>query len=83
MKRTAIHITDHAVLRYIERVKGIDVAAIRRDIAKTVAVADDHETCSAVTLDGFRYVLTNGALVTIKRCDTRKYRKKKSQVSRS
>lgn len=83
MKRPAIHITDHAVLRYIERVKGIDVAAIRREIAKTVAVAEEHETCLHVTSNGFRYVLTDGTLVTVKRLDVRKYRKNKSQAGRS
>ncbi len=29
----SVHVTDHALLRYLERVQGIDVEAIRADLA--------------------------------------------------
>ncbi|MDX8354334.1 hypothetical protein [Cognatiyoonia sp. IB215182] len=67
MKRSRINITDHAILRYIERVMEIDVDAVRSSIAATIAVADEHPTCIAVTKDGFRYVLVGDTLVTIRR----------------
>ena len=35
MKKT-IRLTDHAVLRYLERVKGIDVEGYRRSLEKTL-----------------------------------------------
>lgn len=35
---TGLHISDHAVLRYLERVKGVDMAAVREEIA---ALADE------------------------------------------
>ena len=63
---SAMKITDHAVLRYLERVKGLDVETARRDIAKTMEVAEGHDTASGVTSNGFRYVIYDGALVTIK-----------------
>lgn len=74
MKRSSIHITEHALLRFLERVKGIDVQAARAEITKTVERAEDHKSCLAVTSNGFRYVLMNGALVTIKRIDSKKGR---------
>ena len=39
------HISDHAVLRYLERIKGVDVAAVREEIAELAAKQklDRHE----------------------------------------
>lgn len=65
MKRK-FHITDHAVLRYLERVKGVDIEAARAEISRTLSVGDDHEGLSAVTSNGHRYVLRGRTLVTIK-----------------
>ncbi len=79
MKRTRIHITDHAILRYIERVMGIDVDAVRAQVAETVAIADEHDTCIAVTKDGFRYVLVGDTLVTIRRIARAADRKSKAK----
>lgn len=66
MKRPRIHVTDHAVLRYCELVMGIDVQVVRAEVTKTVAVAEEHQSCTAVTSNGLRYVLANDALVTIR-----------------
>lgn len=66
MKRNRIRVTDHAVLRHLERVEGIDVAAIRDRVRSIVSHADDHPACSAVTKNGFRYVICDGAVVTVK-----------------
>lgn len=35
---TLIHVTDHAVLRYLQRAKGFDVEAVRRHIASLCTV---------------------------------------------
>ncbi|MEL6639734.1 MAG: hypothetical protein AAFN63_11405 [Pseudomonadota bacterium] len=69
MKRSRIHVTDHAVLRYIERVMEIDVGAVRAAIAETVSFAEAHPHCTAVRSNGFRYVLVNNSLVTIRRVE--------------
>lgn len=66
MKRKPISITDHAVLKHLERVEGIDVDAIRQRVRRIVSHADEHSGCSAVTKDGFRYVIYDGAVVTVK-----------------
>jgi hypothetical protein len=56
MKRPRVHVTEHALLRYLERVMGLDVAALRLEIARTVDRAAE-AGARAVTIAGHRYVL--------------------------
>lgn len=65
MKHRRFRVTDHAVIRYLERVQGIDVEAIRREISEVVAVAEAHPGASGVVLNGMRYKIRNGAVTTI------------------
>lgn len=60
MKHPRTHVSDHAVLRYLERVAGFDIEALRREIGRKVdraAVAG----ASGVVIDGMVYKLV-GAL---------------------
>jgi hypothetical protein len=71
MKPHVRSVSDHAVLRYLERIEGIDIEAARREIAarvdrvigdpRVVAVPDD----SGVVIDGFAYRMQAGVVVTI------------------
>lgn len=64
-KPTEPRVTDHAVIRYLERVRGMDIAAIRSEIAAKVArgVALG---AKRVTVGGFDYDLSpQGAVCTI------------------
>ena len=36
MKPHVLHVSDHAVLRYLERIRGIDIEKARREIAARV-----------------------------------------------
>lgn len=65
MRRSRFHITDHAVLRYLERVKGVDIDAVRDEIANKVNVAAEHRGLSAVIIDGFRYAIKRGSVQSI------------------
>ncbi|MEW6125378.1 MAG: hypothetical protein AB1698_22450 [Pseudomonadota bacterium] len=58
------HVTDHAVLREIERVHGIDVEAVRRHIAHRVrhAVAAG---AAGLLSEGHRYIIRAGKVVTV------------------
>ena len=59
MKRPRTEVTDHAIIRYLERVQGFDIEALRANIAARV----DEAACAgalAVTIDGFRYMFQNG-----------------------
>lgn len=65
MSRSLSHITDQALLRYLERVKGVDVNAARREITVAVAVAEDHDGATGVIRDGFVYKLNGSTVVTV------------------
>lgn len=54
-----LRVTDHAVLRWLERVEGVDVVAIRRRIAKAVRRGVDHGA-AGVVLDGVTFYLQYG-----------------------
>lgn len=59
-------VSDHAVLRYLERVGGFDIESLRRQIAERL---EPHAAAGAeaVNIDGYRYVRRNdsgGPVVT-------------------
>lgn len=60
-------ITDHAVLRYLERVKGVDIAAIRREMTSAAleAVSTLGGTADVRMPCGARLRVINGAVVTV------------------
>lgn len=58
------HITDHALLRYLERVIGIDVEAHRREVENRVRRAVDLGACGLVK-DGFRYRISDDRITTV------------------
>lgn len=60
-----VDVSDHAVLRYLERVEGVDVAAVRRRIAAAVRISERHEGVSGVLHGGLRYKIRDGVVVTV------------------
>lgn len=61
-----MNVTDHATLRYIERVLGFDVEDVRqriRDVCENAAKAG----ASCVVHDGFQYKIAHGgrAVITV------------------
>lgn len=65
MKKPSVHVTDHAVIRYLERVMGLDVEALRREIGRKAQVALEHPGATGVVVEGFAYRLVEGRVVTI------------------
>ncbi|MBR9841190.1 MAG: hypothetical protein GYB50_25405 [Rhodobacteraceae bacterium] len=67
MKKPRHPVSDHAVVRYLERVQGVDIDALRKAIGHRVdAAVADHEGASAVIIEGFRYCLTpEGVVATV------------------
>lgn len=55
MKRPRTAVSDHAIVRYLERVQGMDIAELRLTIARRVDYAASLGA-SAVIIEGFRYV---------------------------
>ena len=62
--KTPPPVTDHAVLRYLERVGGIDVERIRDRIWKQARSAAGNG-CSSTTVGGVTFKMTNGRVITV------------------
>lgn len=59
-------VTEHALLRYVERIMGVDLEAVRKAILTESAVKMIKFTKTGkVTTDGRRLVVKNGTVVTI------------------
>lgn len=64
MKKPPAQVSDHAVVRYLERVRGEDVDALRREIAQIVGEAAEAGACGVVS-GGFSYRLQGGVVTTV------------------
>jgi len=61
MKKPRHIVTDHALVRYLERAQGMDLEAVRRDLGHRIDRATDgHEGMSAVLIDGMRFLIGEG-----------------------
>lgn len=61
MKRPPV--TDHAVIRYLERARGVDIDAIRTEIADLCRRGLDQGACG-VLAEGLEFRIEGGAIVT-------------------
>lgn len=59
MTKRALHVSDHAVLRYLERVGGFEIDALRAEIASRVGQVYA-SGASNVIIDGFRFAVEDG-----------------------
>lgn len=66
MKRPAPlpSVPDHAVIRYLERAKGVDIEAVRRHIADLVKRGVEKQG-DAVVVEGVKFVLRDNVVVTV------------------
>lgn len=64
MKKPIHPVTDHAVLRYLERVEGMDIETLRRRIGHTVQHGLE-QGANGVISGGFVYRITDGVVVTV------------------
>lgn len=66
MKRRAARptVSDHAVLRYLERARGMDIEGIRRHIAGLVRNGVELSG-EAVIVEGVKFVLVDNSVVTV------------------
>lgn len=82
MKKPRTPVTDHAVLRYLERVQGVDIERIRREIGARVDHAVAQGACGLI-IDGFSYKIDGGVVTTVlrvSRCDVRIGLKRRGRV---
>lgn len=64
MSRRRIHVTDHALVRYLDRVHGVDIERLRLRIARA-ARSGTEVGADAVVKDGVRYCLADHTVVTV------------------
>jgi hypothetical protein len=60
-------VTDHFLLRYIERVHGVDMQKLRKHILTDKMKLALKSGAKSVTFDGYRYIIEDGQLVTVYR----------------
>ncbi|MRN67840.1 hypothetical protein [Brucella sp. 10RB9213] len=60
----SVHVTDHAVLRYLEREHGLDVGAVRNHIAGLAATGVQLEAIS-VKVERVKLLLCGETVVTV------------------
>lgn len=60
-----LQISDHALVRYLERIQDVDLEAIRQAIADEIGPLVAGVTEQNVTRNGMRYLIRSGVLVTI------------------
>lgn len=60
-----ILISDHALIRYLERVKGFDLEPIRREIEKVCQKASGGSGQRRLSVDGFTYMISNNRVTTV------------------
>lgn len=58
-------VSDHALVRFIERVHGIDLSSIKAHILTPRIVESVRAGASAVVVDGVKFIVRGGVLVTV------------------
>jgi hypothetical protein len=61
---TPVHVSDHAILRYLERAHGLDVDAVRRHIAGRCTTGAELGALTVI-VEGVKFVLVAAAADTV------------------
>lgn len=69
MKRPRTRVSDHAIVRYLERAQGLDIEALRVEIGRRVERGAELGA-TGVSIDGLHYVIAGGVVVTVERANT-------------
>ncbi|MBP0483962.1 hypothetical protein [Sagittula salina] len=71
MKKPRHYVSDHALVRYMERGLGLDVERLRRDLGRRVDAAAGSATgMNAVNIDGMHYRIKETTVITCCRANT-------------
>lgn len=62
-------VSDHALIRWLERVRGVDFTGLRWELAALLEPKFAGLPNQAVVIDGFRYVIRDGVVTTILSAD--------------
>lgn len=75
MKKSLVRVSDHAVVRYLERGLCIDIEGLRRRIGRQADKAAA-AGASAIIIGGLRYRVVDGCLITVEPTGTRGRRRR-------
>ncbi|MBK68008.1 MAG: hypothetical protein CMP22_07765 [Rickettsiales bacterium] len=64
-KNNIPRISDHALVRYLERVKKIDVDAIRKEILTDDVIAHINTGCKAINRGPYSFKIDNKTIITV------------------
>lgn len=64
MKKPIVRVSDHAVLRYLERVGGFDIETLRLSIARRCETAY-LAGASSVLIEGHAFLIADGVVATV------------------
>ena len=64
MSKKLPKVSDHAVIRYLERSQGVDIEGVRSEIAKKAKNGLEQDA-TAVIVDGLRYPIVDGVITTV------------------
>lgn len=57
--------SDHAIIRYLERAKGVDVNAIRSKILSASTINAINSGALSITVDGLKFCIRNKMVTTV------------------
>ena len=64
-KRNPNIISDHALVRYLDRVKGVDVDKMKQEMSTDILKSSVNQGATSVRIDGFTYVIRNKIVTTV------------------
>lgn len=64
-QKSQLEISDHALIRYIERVLEVDLDPVRKQLMDKVLPSYAGMSRQAVVKGGFRYILADGKIATV------------------
>jgi hypothetical protein len=64
MKHPRVQVSDHAVLRYMERAMGLDIETLRLEIGHKVDAAARAGACG-LTVDAVNFRIVDGVVTTV------------------
>lgn len=65
MSTRPVRVTDHAVIRYLERIAGVDVDGARRALQHAAQLAEEHDGANRVICQGVKFYIRNHTLTTV------------------
>lgn len=74
MLKPRLLVTDHAIVRYLERVGGFDIDSLRKQIASRCEAGASIGATSVIA-EGFAFLIGDGQVITVVHAETMRNRR--------